>query len=66
MEGVEIARLILEASMALGRLIFDAFTTGDMSKLEQPVSSILPLVLKTTLAKRAADLEAAKKFGTPT
>lgn len=62
-EGIEIAKLIIEATSELGRIIYEAFKTGDMSKLSRPVSEILPPVLKTTLAKREADLAAEKKFG---
>ncbi len=63
MEEFEIAKLIIEATVELGKLLYDAFKTGDMSKLARPVSEILPATLRTTLAKRAADLEAEKKFG---
>ncbi len=60
---MEIARLVLELVVGLGKVIAEAWESGDHSELHRPLSDFLPGELKTTLARRKAELEAAKKFG---
>ncbi len=62
---IEIVKLVVEATVQIGVMLYNAFKTGDMSALQRPVHEILPETLRVTLAKRAADAEAKAKFGTP-
>lgn len=61
---MEWAQIVISILTAVGNFIVDAIQKGGVDKaLEVPLSDILPHDLKTTIAKRQADDEAAKKFG---
>lgn len=63
----DLVLLIVEAGSELVKALVSAFSGGGtaalQSALAKPVDQILPTPLLTTLAKKAADAEAAKKFG---
>jgi hypothetical protein len=59
----EIAKLVLAVGFELAKIIIDAFTSGDHSQLHRPLSDFIPAELKTSLARRKAELEAKAKFG---
>lgn len=63
---MELAQIILAIVQVVGTFIMNAVQNGSLdAALEQPLSSIIPRDLKTSLAKKAADEAAARKFGTP-
>lgn len=62
-DWLEIAKLTLEIGAAVGKYLLEAFQNGDTGVLDRPLRDIIPLDLRTSLAKKLADVEAAKKFG---
>jgi hypothetical protein len=60
---MDVARLILEFALGVGKIIVEAVESGDHSQLHRPLSDFMPAELKTTLARNKAELDAAKKFG---
>lgn len=63
---MEWAQIIVQILGAVGSFVLEAIKSGSVdAALERPLSEILPRELRTTIAKRIADEEAAKKFGAP-
>jgi hypothetical protein len=61
---MEWAQIIVQVLSAVGTFVLEAVKSGNVAAaLEKPLSEILPHELRTTIAKRAADDAAAKKFG---
>lgn len=60
---MEWVALIIQVVAAIAGEIAKAIAAGDASVLDKPVRDLLPDPLKTTLAKKLAEEQAAQKFG---
>lgn len=65
MSALEIAQLLMQIGTAVGLEVWKAVQSGQSitSVLDKPLRDLLPAELRTTIAKREADLAAAAKFG---
>lgn len=63
MDPIVWIELGLKIAMKLGEVIVSALSRGDASVLDRKVSDLLGPELQTTIMRRIAEAEAAKKFG---
>lgn len=59
---MEWVRLGLELTMKLGEIIVGALVRGQDDVLDQRVSDLLGAELRTSIARRAAEIRAAERF----